>query len=49
MGYSPWSHKESDTTEQLALSLHYVWKKCLKDEIDFVLGTDPMLYRRSDT
>ena len=24
MGYSPWSHKESDTTEQLTLSLSLV-------------------------
>ena len=24
MGYSPWGHKESDTTEQLSLSLHFI-------------------------
>ena len=24
VGYSPWGHKESDTTEQLTLSLHFV-------------------------
>ena len=24
MGYSPWGHKESDTTERLTLSLSYV-------------------------
>ena len=23
MGYSPWGHKESDTTERLTLSLHF--------------------------
>ena len=31
MGYSPWSHKESNTTEQLTLSLHatFEWQvKC---------------------
>ena len=27
-GYSPWGHKESDTTEQLTLSLHF--QTCLK-------------------
>ena len=24
MGYSPWSFKELDTTEQLTLSLHFI-------------------------
>ena len=23
MGYRPWGHSESDTTEQLSLSLHF--------------------------
>ena len=24
VGYNPWGHKESDTTEQLSLSLHFI-------------------------
>ena len=34
MGYSPWSHKESDTTKQLTLSQatgHFQKKKSLKN------------------
>ena len=27
MGYTPWSHKESDTTERLTLSLLFVFVK----------------------
>ena len=28
MGYSPWGCKESDTTEQLTLSLPFQWLEC---------------------
>ena len=28
VGYSPWGHKELDTTEQLSLSLVHCWQEC---------------------
>ena len=27
VGYSPWSHKESDTTEQLHFHFHFQWRR----------------------
>ena len=30
-GYSPWSHKESDTTERLSTAQHMLWGKIKAD------------------
>ena len=36
MGYSPWSHKESDRTEHLTLSLSFT---CICNIYELTLGT----------
>ena len=33
MGYSPWGHKESDTTEQLSTHTHIQPNKLTKEDI----------------
>ena len=33
--YGPWGHKESDTTEQLSLSLHFTLERLWRWEISF--------------
>ena len=42
-GYSPWSHKELDTTERLTLSLFYLWFKLnqISPKAGFVLNLLP--------
>ena len=37
MGYSPWCHKESDTTDQLTLSISFP----SKEELNKALGEGP--------
>ena len=48
VGYSPWGHKESDTTEELSMHIHIPvsdWIICLLFPLALKLlgDTDPML------
>ena len=39
MGYNPWGHKESDTTERLNFHFHFEFIQVIH-EMFFVLGTN---------
>ena len=47
VGYSPWSHKESDMTELLSMSMHEKIRQCVTES--FMLGTGTEVIEGVDT